>query len=164
MATAGDKKTFRVTLEQDLETTVRDGTILRTDLYRPDVDGLFPTLVCRTPYDKNTYREKGHKMAERGYLVAIQDVRGRYASDGEFRPGFYSADQWFSRWLKDEHSEAVEGPPFSFLQWAPTSGARSTNGRCREPSTPHITCTVAARRKASAATAPWPRQRPKKSR
>ena len=85
MAT-GDNKIFRVTVEQNLQTTVRDGTVLRTDLYRPDVDGLFPTLVCRTPYDKDTYRERGHKMAERGYLVAIQDVRGRYASETVLKP------------------------------------------------------------------------------
>ena len=105
MAT-GEKEIFSVTLEKNLSTSVRDGTILRTDLYRPDVDGLFPTLVCRTPYDKDTYREKGHKMAERGYLVAIQDVRGRHASEGDFRPGFFSAD----------HCDAEDG--YDTVEWA----------------------------------------------
>jgi len=36
--------------------------------------------------------EKAPKLAERGYVVVLQDVRGRFASDGEFKPGFYSSD------------------------------------------------------------------------
>ena len=70
-----DTEIFRVAVKQDLKTIMRDGTVLRTDVYRPDADGLFPTLVCRTPYDKSGKLEAGHKLAERGYLVAIQDVR-----------------------------------------------------------------------------------------
>ncbi len=101
-----DTEIFQVAVKQDLEPIMRDGTVLRTDVYRPDADGLFPTLVCRTPYDKSGKREAGHKLAERGYLVAIQDVRGRYASDGEFRPGFFSAD----------HCDAEDG--YDTVEWA----------------------------------------------
>lgn len=70
---------------------MRDGTILRADVYRPDAPGEFPVLLCRTPYDKSE-QSFGAGHAARGYIVAVQDVRGRYASDGEFRPGFYRAD------------------------------------------------------------------------
>ena len=51
--------------------------------------GKFPVLVYRTPYGKEfalqDYSTFQH-AAERGYAVVVQDVRGRYASAGEFRP------------------------------------------------------------------------------
>ena len=57
----------------------------------PDAPGPFPVLLCRTPYNKSPHGlSEGH--AARGYIAVVQDVRGRYASDGEFRPGFYRGD------------------------------------------------------------------------
>ena len=67
---------------------MRDGVILRADVLRPKKEGAFPVLVYRTPYGKHFAREEyktfEHAVA-RGYAVVIQDVRGRYKSDGEFR-------------------------------------------------------------------------------
>jgi len=62
---------------------MRDGVVLRADIYRPQADGKFPVLLQRTPYDKRTFAF-GLKAATRGYVVIIQDVRGRYASEGEW--------------------------------------------------------------------------------
>jgi len=101
---------------------MRDGTALRADVYRPATDGRYPILLCRTPYDKTRegYVESGHRLAERGYVVVIQDVRGRYASDGEFRPGLYSG----------EHDDAEDG--YDTVEWAAglpwSSGAVGTFG------------------------------------
>jgi len=94
--------------ETDLEATMRDGTVLRSDVYRPEKQGPFPVLLCRTPYDKGAEKQVdiGPKLAERGYIVVMQDVRGRYASDGEFKPGFYSAD----------HCDAEDG--YDSVEWA----------------------------------------------
>lgn len=68
---------------------MRDGVVLRAEVWRPAGDGKFPTLVYRTPYGAKRAAE-GYsifdKAVERGYAVVIQDVRGRYASDGEFLP------------------------------------------------------------------------------
>ncbi len=68
---------------------MRDGVVLRADLWRPAGEGKFPVLVYRTPYDKRrapeSYATYG-KAVERGYVVVMQDVRGRYASAGEFLP------------------------------------------------------------------------------
>ena len=97
MTTKEKKRVFsRVVTEENLPAPMRDGTILRADIYRPDAPGQFPTLLLRTPYNKKregdfigSFIEMGHKLAERGYTVVIQDVRGRYNSDGEFRPNFY---------------------------------------------------------------------------
>jgi len=93
-STTGVGDTYLVEGAYNLEARMRDGTVLRADVYRPDNTRRFPTLLCRTPYDKqlDVTVEIARKLAERGYVVVLQDVRGRYASDGEFRAGFYSND------------------------------------------------------------------------
>jgi putative CocE/NonD family hydrolase len=65
---------------------MRDGAILKADIYRPRADGKFPVLLQRTPYDKNNSRSFGMKAAARGYIVVVQDVRGRFTSEGEWNP------------------------------------------------------------------------------
>src|SRR5438093_680885 len=66
----------------------RDGTELATDLYFPPGDGRHPTVLTRTPYNKNTplVTKIVDPWNARGYAVAVQDVRGRGDSDGEFTP------------------------------------------------------------------------------
>ncbi len=82
-------------VDPNLETRTRDGVVLRGDLHRPDgaaEDARFPVLLERTPYDKGggaAGREPRafiRKALARGYAVFVQDVRGRYASDGVFDP------------------------------------------------------------------------------
>jgi len=63
---------------------MRDGTVLRADIYRPKADGKFPVLLERTPYDKRMAVDTGMRYAAQGYVVIIQDVRGRFASEGEW--------------------------------------------------------------------------------
>jgi putative CocE/NonD family hydrolase len=76
-----------VALERDVECVARDGTILRADVYHPGDGGRYPTLLNRTPYGKlePRYVSDAHTLVRRGYTVVIQDQRGRYASDGEYR-------------------------------------------------------------------------------
>ncbi len=102
------EKAFGVEVESDVGAGMRDGTVLRADVYRPDAAGRYPVLLQRTPYSKDGENcvEQGHKLAERGYVVVQQDVRGRYRSDGEFQPGFFSAD----------HRDAEDG--YDTVEWA----------------------------------------------
>jgi putative CocE/NonD family hydrolase len=72
-----------ITFERDVKVTMRDGVVLRADIYRPSAEGKYPVLLQRTPYDKRDFAF-GLRGASRGYVVIIQDVRGRYASDGEW--------------------------------------------------------------------------------
>lgn len=68
---------------------MRDGVVLRADVLLPAREGKFPVLVYRTPYSKDAAQEDYttfRHAVERGYAVVIEDVRGRYRSDGEFRP------------------------------------------------------------------------------
>jgi len=87
---------YGVIIERNMDVPMRDGTILRADVWRPDSDGRFPVLIERTPYDKGGSSESnlgaGEFYASHGYVVVIQDVRGRFASDGEFYPFRDDAD------------------------------------------------------------------------
>lgn len=69
-----------------LDTRVRDDVLLRADVYRPPGAVRSPAILVRTPYDKSHHRTRPFvaKALERGYAVVVQDVRGRYASDGRF--------------------------------------------------------------------------------
>jgi hypothetical protein len=78
-----------IVVENDVAVPMRDGVVLRADVLRPQGPGPFPVLVYRTPYGKRAAQESYttfRRAVERGYAVVVQDVRGRYASEGEFRP------------------------------------------------------------------------------
>jgi putative CocE/NonD family hydrolase len=76
---------------------MRDGVRLSTDVYLPDAPGPFPVILIRTPYGKNVdYQvEDGVYFAARGYAVAIQDVRGRYDSEGAWTPFLHEAEDGY---------------------------------------------------------------------
>src|SRR5271154_179010 len=75
-----------ITVERNVAVKMRDGVMLRADIYRPKSDGKFPTLLQRTPYNKDGGVEFGTQAAAQGYVAIIQDVRGRYTSEGEWYP------------------------------------------------------------------------------
>lgn len=76
----------QVIVEHNVAMQTRDGVTLQADIYRPAGEGNYPTLLQRTPYNKDNTAEFARQAAERGYLVVVQDVRGRYTSSGEWYP------------------------------------------------------------------------------
>ena len=90
MSTAASSPSFETADEKDVDVPMRDGTVLRANITRPDAPGPFPALVERTPYSKEAGSEVAVNspefFARRGYAVVIQDVRGRFASEGDFYP------------------------------------------------------------------------------
>ncbi len=81
-------------IDKDVPMTARDGVVLRADVYRPDGPGRFPVLLSRLPYDKNGRRRPGDidVFVEHGYVVIMQDTRGRFASGGgEYEPLVWEA-------------------------------------------------------------------------
>jgi putative CocE/NonD family hydrolase len=77
------------TVENNVAVPMRDRIVLRADVLRPAEAGKFPVLVYRTPYGKDAAQQEYttfQHAVERGYAVVIVDVRGRYHSDGDFRP------------------------------------------------------------------------------
>jgi putative CocE/NonD family hydrolase len=83
------KQSIRV--DRDIPYNTRDGITLRADVFRPDDSEKHPAIVIRTPYGKEPSANSDYfsplAAAYAGYAVVIQDVRGRYASEGEFVPG-----------------------------------------------------------------------------
>jgi hypothetical protein len=86
---------YPVSLERHVAVTMRDGTKLYADVYRPDAPGKFPVILRRTPYDRQHYAPQGLKGATRGFVMIAQDVRGRYESEGEWRPFLHEADDGY---------------------------------------------------------------------
>lgn len=106
MSPTGDA--FRnVVVERDVEVPMRDGTVLRADVYRP-AEGRWPVLLKRTPYDKNmpfgTLVDLDQMSAIlEGFAVVIQDVRGRASSEGKHQP-FEERDDGYDtvEWCADQ--------------------------------------------------------------
>jgi uncharacterized protein len=94
-AAAAQGEHYDVTVERGVDAKMRDGVILRADIYRPKAEGKFPVLLQRTPYDKRGAVEFGYRAAARGYVVIVQDVRGRYTSEGEWYPFKHESDDGY---------------------------------------------------------------------
>jgi putative CocE/NonD family hydrolase len=88
-----------VQIERNVGVPMRDGVKLLTDLYRPKADGKFPVILIRTPYKKDMTEPQANYYARRGYVVAVQNCRGRFGSPGTWEPFVHEA--------KDGH-DAVE--------------------------------------------------------
>src|SRR5271170_4982792 len=86
---------YEVTVERGVPVKMRDGVTLRADIYHPKADGKFPVLLTRTPYDKTGVVHFGLKAAARGYVLIAQDVRGRYASEGDWYPFKYESQDGY---------------------------------------------------------------------
>ena len=86
---------YEATIERGVPLKMRDGVTLRADICRPKADGQFPVLLTRTPYDKNGVTDFCLKAAARGYIVVVQDVRGRYASEGDWYPFKYESQDGY---------------------------------------------------------------------
>jgi len=77
-----------IIIQHDVPMKTRDGVTLHADIYRPKSADKFPVILMRTPYDRSVSWAVSpvFKMVPRGYVVIIQDVRGRYTSEGEWYP------------------------------------------------------------------------------
>lgn len=81
-----------VVVERDRSVEMADGVALATDVYRPDDDAEHPVLVHRNPYDKSNAKSVGGLVfnplnaVEAGFVVVVQDVRGRFGSEGKWEP------------------------------------------------------------------------------
>jgi len=86
---------------------MRDGVTLRADVYRPEGDGPWPTLLARTPYDKDSpfllMMFDPLRAARDGFMVVVQDTRGRFESEGDWTPfrherlDGYDSVEWAAR-------------------------------------------------------------------
>ena len=105
---AGSQIEHDVTIHKNVMVEMRDGVKLAADIYFPSVggeiaDGQFPVILERTPYDKSAPRQVTNMKyyARRGYVGVIQDVRGRFESEGEWYAFAKEAQDGFDtvQWL-----------------------------------------------------------------
>src|SRR5215469_12425241 len=92
-STAQSGPSFNVITEKNLSMRTRDGITLYADVYRPDAPGKFPVLVMRAPYDKSQEMALVEKdfFPPLGYVLVVQDTRGRFSSEGDFYPFIHEA-------------------------------------------------------------------------
>lgn len=102
---------FEIRSEPSHFIEMRDGVRLSTDLYFPvGLDRDLPSILIRTPYDKRTWRpgggswKRGALFAGQGYVVAIQDLRGKFESEGEYVVARGDGDDGYDtiEWLSDQ--------------------------------------------------------------
>ena len=87
-----EKPEYDVRVEKSVMVKMRDGINLSMDLYMPEgANGKLPTILLRTPYNKNIrnnrYAEYQQSLVGKGYVLAIMDMRGRFESEGRYKPG-----------------------------------------------------------------------------
>ena len=78
-----------IRIDYDVEMKTRDGVTLRADIVRPDIAAKVPAIVARTPYSKGAQFASQRycppwTAAQAGYAFVLQDIRGRYGSEGEW--------------------------------------------------------------------------------
>jgi hypothetical protein len=76
---------YPVSVQTNVRVKMRDGVSLVADIYRPKAEGRLPVLLTRTPYNRKD-PATGMELASHGYVVILQDTRGRFDSEGEFYP------------------------------------------------------------------------------
>jgi putative CocE/NonD family hydrolase len=84
-----------IVIQRNVEMKTRDGVTLRADIYHAAGDQKYPVLLQRTPYNKGNVSSFAQIAVAHGYLVVVQDTRGRYASDGEWYPFKYEINDGF---------------------------------------------------------------------
>jgi putative CocE/NonD family hydrolase len=125
-------------IQLNVRVPMRDGVHLATNIFRPEIPGHIPTILLRTPYGKsNQITSLYRTFIEHGYAVVVQDVRGRYASEGNFEPliqesfdgsdtlnwiaaqpwsdgkvgmtggSYLGITQWKAAWLNNPHLKAI---------------------------------------------------------
>ena len=123
--------------KETLKIAMRDGVKLTADVYRPDGDGKFPVILQRTCYGRTGALE-ATSYAKRGYVYVAQDVRGKFDSEGVWKPfvneardGYDSVEWCAAQSWSNGKVGMIGGSYLGFVQWA---AARENP--------PHLTCLI----------------------
>lgn len=129
-------QTRDVAVERDLPATMDDGVVLLADRYAPRGVGRPPVVLVRTPYGRRSFVGLlyGRLIAERGFQVVLQSVRGTFGSGGTFAPFDERADGLATlRWLREQ--PWCDGPVgmigssyMGLVQWAVAAEAGDAVG------------------------------------
>lgn len=131
---------YEVVMQLDVKVPMRDGVHLSVDIYSPKASGPFPTVLIRTPYSNNTdvLIEKGRRLAQNGYVCVIQDVRGRWDSEGEYYPfregpDGYDTQAWIGQQSWSNGKVGMAGASYlGAVQWQ-SAPFRNSHLTCMAP-------------------------------
>jgi putative CocE/NonD family hydrolase len=118
----------QISVDFDVPATMRDGVVLRANIFRPGGAGPYPVALTRTPYGKDFTSVMpfldAPRLARAGYIVVIQDVRGRFRSEGQWRPFHhedadgYDTVEWAARLPGASGAVGMYGLSYlGFTQW-----------------------------------------------
>jgi len=85
----------QVVIQNAVRAKMRDGVQLVADIYRPQTEGRFPVLLERTPYNRKGDSTSAYALSSYGYVVILQDTRGRFDSEGDFYPFKYESQDGY---------------------------------------------------------------------
>jgi len=133
----------RVRVEKNVAVSMRDGVKLYANIYKPDADGNFPVILIRMPYGKDEpyclMPAYGKYFARKGYACVVQDVRGKYASQGKFEPFINEAADGYDTldWIAgqpwcDGNIGMMGASYFGYTQWA-VAWSNHPNLKCIAP-------------------------------
>jgi putative CocE/NonD family hydrolase len=111
---------------------MRDGTALATSIFLPEAKGRYPVVLQRTAYNRIHWLDGGDQWARAGYVFVCQDTRGRYDSDGSFRPFLQEIEdtpdtiEWIRRQPWCDGRVGMMGP--SYLGWVQMLGVAGGAG------------------------------------
>lgn len=119
----------QITIDFDVPARMRDGVVLRANVYRPEGEGQWPVLLTRLPYGKDfplgSSVLDAAQVARRGYVVIVQDTRGRMMSEGEWSPFVnealdgYDTIEWAAHLRYSNGKVGMYGASyFGFTQWS----------------------------------------------
>jgi putative CocE/NonD family hydrolase len=120
---------YNVQVEFNVPATMRDGVVLNANVFRPIGDGPFSVLLTRLPYGKDfplgNAVLNAYQAARQGYIVIVQDTRGRFTSAGEWQPFLneradgYDTVEWAAQVPGSSGDVGMYGASyFGFTQWA----------------------------------------------
>ncbi len=120
----------KVKILSHVSVPMRDGVKLYADIYLPEAPGKYPVLVVRTPYgtQRSGVQEEMIPFAQNGYAVVMQDVRGRYESEGKWEPfrnegrDGYDTIEWAAKQPWSNGKVGTQGGSYlGHVQWAAMS-------------------------------------------
>ena len=133
----------RVRLEREVHVRMRDGVVLAANVFHPaGAREPLPVVLIRQPYGKDDHpfmHARGTYWARKGYVCVVQDVRGKYGSEGVWEPVVNEAtDGWDTLdwvagrpWCNGDIGMAGESY-YGMTQWA-VAGSGHPHLRCVAP-------------------------------
>ncbi|HET6494925.1 MAG TPA: CocE/NonD family hydrolase [Thermoleophilia bacterium] len=130
------------TVARDVGAVMRDGVRLSANVFTPEGDDPWPTVLVRQPYGKDLVDSmwaRGKYWARKGYACVVQDVRGTFGSQGEWAPFVHEARdgwdtlEWLARQPWCNGAIGMSGESYhGYTQWA-VAGSGHPNLKCISP-------------------------------